>query len=169
MAERCVLAVVGAGLTLWATGFVVTDLAAGAGLAVDKHGRIQVDGTMRSVSHPDVYVVGDSAAAHRRGGQLLRMACAIGLPMGLRAAEAIADREPAPLRFRYLNQCVSLGRRDGLIQYVAADDSPHGMVLTGRNAAWYKEVIVRSAAWTTANSGPYVPSRRRRWPLSRRR
>jgi NADH dehydrogenase FAD-containing subunit len=144
---------VGAGLTVWATGFVVADIAREAGLAVDSQGRILVDDTLRSRSHPEIYAVGDSAAAYRAGGQQLRMSCATGLPTGQCAAAAItarlAGREPRPLAFRYFIQCISLGRRDGLIQFVHPDDSPHNAVLTGRTAARCKELVVRGALLAT--------------------
>ncbi|MFC4000881.1 NAD(P)/FAD-dependent oxidoreductase [Prauserella oleivorans] len=156
---------VGAGLVVACTGFTVPGLARDAGLTVDGGGRVRVDATLRSVSHPDVYAVGDAAVVTMPSGQELRMACATGLPMATVAGNAIAarltGREPGRLRFRFFNQCVSLGRRDGLIQFVAADDSPHRMVLTGRAAARYKEAVVRGALWFTANAGPYRPVRRR--------
>jgi NADH:ubiquinone reductase (H+-translocating) len=138
-----------ADIVVWATGFRVPTLAREAGFAVDGNGRMIVDATLRSVSHPEVYAVGDAAAARRPDGQELRMACATGLPSAAGAATALTDRlagrTPKPLRFRYYAQCISLGRRDGLIQFVRADDSPLEAVLTGRLAALYKETIVRSA------------------------
>ncbi len=149
-----------ADFVVWATGFTVSRLAGQAGLAVDEHGRMVVDETMRSVSHPDVYGVGDAAAVHRADGQELRMACATGLPIAQAAVRAIAararGREPRPMRFRYVNQCISLGRRNGLIQFVRADDSPKEAVLTGRIAALYKEIIVRGAL--QAQRHPSIPT-----------
>ncbi|WP_119726613.1 NAD(P)/FAD-dependent oxidoreductase [Thermomonospora amylolytica] len=139
---------VDADTVVWTTGFRVPDLAREAGFEVDGYGRMIVDGTLRSVSHPEVYGIGDAAAARRPDGQELRMACATGLPAAQAAMKAIAARlagkEPKPLKFRYFNQCISLGRKDGLIQFVRADDSPREAVLTGRLAARYKETIVRS-------------------------
>jgi NADH dehydrogenase FAD-containing subunit len=136
-------------VVVWTTGFTVPALAAEAGFAVDAHGRLVVDDTIRSTSHPDVYGVGDAAAMRMPGGQELRMACATGLPVALQAMRAIvarrAGQEPKPFRFRYLNQCISLGRRDGLIQFVDRFDQPREAVLTGRVAAVYKELIVRGA------------------------
>ncbi|WP_346172324.1 FAD-dependent oxidoreductase [Streptomyces roseofulvus] len=44
---------------MWTAGFAVGSVAAASGLEVTG-GRIVVDRTMRSVSHPDVYAVGDS-------------------------------------------------------------------------------------------------------------
>ncbi|WP_020667294.1 NAD(P)/FAD-dependent oxidoreductase [Amycolatopsis nigrescens] len=145
---------------VWTTGFTVPDLAREAGFAVDEHGRMIVDETLRSVSHPDVYGVGDAAAARKSDGQELRMACATGLPSAQQAVGAIvarlAGREPKPLHFRYFNQCISLGRRDALIQFVRADDSPVEAVLTGRMAALYKEAVVRGAF--KVQSYPSVPT-----------
>ncbi|MEV0699810.1 FAD-dependent oxidoreductase [Saccharopolyspora sp. NPDC050389] len=138
---------IGADTVVWTAGFKVPELAREAGFAVDEHGRLVVDEMLRSVSHPEVTGIGDAAAVRMRSGQKLRMACATGLPSAQHAARAIADRlagrAPRPIRFRYLNQCISLGRRDGLIQFVHADDSPREAVLTGRKAALYKEAIVR--------------------------
>lgn len=151
---------VAADTVVWTTGFRVPKLAADAGLAVDRHGRMLVDATMRSVSHPDVYGVGDAAAAHRPDGLQLRMACATGMPAAQHAIRAITQRatgtEPSPLRFRYLNQCISIGRRDRIIQFAHADDSPRPSVLTGRVAALYKETVVHGAA--LAQRHPRLPT-----------
>jgi NADH:quinone reductase (non-electrogenic) len=134
---------------VWTAGFTVPPLAREAGVAVDEHGRMLVDETMRSVSHPDIYGAGDAAAVHLPSGQELRMACATGMPIAQTAVRAIgarlSGREPKRLRFRYVNQCISLGRRNGLIQFVHGDDSPRESVLTGRVAALYKEIVVRGA------------------------
>lgn len=140
---------IGADTVVWSTGFRVPDLARRAGFAVDANGRMIVDGTLRSVSHPQVYGIGDAAAAKRTTGQELRMSCAAGLPAAQTAARAIAARlagkEPRPLKFGFFNQCISLGRKDGLIQFVRPDDSPRKTALTGRLAARYKETAVCGA------------------------
>ncbi|NKY46655.1 NAD(P)/FAD-dependent oxidoreductase [Nocardia cerradoensis] len=134
---------------LWTTGFTTSDLAARAGLAVDARGRVLVDATLRT-SDPHVYAAGDCAAIAGPGGRELRMACATALPTGSHAARAALARmrgaEPDELRFRYLLQCISLGRRDAVVQFVRADDAPTPRALTGRPAAVVKEMIVRGAA-----------------------
>ncbi|MFD9891168.1 NAD(P)/FAD-dependent oxidoreductase [Amycolatopsis sp. NPDC059027] len=138
---------------VWAAGFRVPALAAEAGLAVDGRGRMRVDERLRSVSHPEVYGVGDAAAGLAAGGRETRMSCQTGLPMGQYAAGAIAreltGRHPKPARIRYEWQNISLGRRDGVTQFTRADDSPVNVVLTGRVSAWFKEMITRLAAWMT--------------------
>ncbi|GAA0934762.1 hypothetical protein GCM10009557_95390 [Virgisporangium ochraceum] len=168
-ADRVVTAdgtVIPAAVTVWTTGFAVHPVAAATALEVTDTGRIVVDGTMRSVSHPEVYAVGDAAFAMGPGERPLRMSCASGTPMAWQAADAIAARltggtlPHAPLR--YFNQCVSLGRRDGLIQYVTADDRAKPAVLTGRVAAVYKELVCKGAAWGVEHPMLGLPTRRRR-------
>jgi NADH:quinone reductase (non-electrogenic) len=155
-----------AAVTVWTTGFAVHPIAKATALEVTETGRIVVDGTMRSVSHPDVYAVGDSAFSMGAGNTPLRMSCASGTPMAWQAADAIAARltggklPNAPLR--YFNQCISLGRKEGLIQYVTADDRAVQAALTGRLAAVYKELVCKGAAWGVANPTLGLPTRRRR-------
>lgn len=155
-----------AAVTVWTTGFAVHPLAGATTLETTGTGRIVVDGTMRSVSHPDVYAIGDAALAMGPGGKPLRMSCASGIPTAWQAADAIAARltggklPNAPLR--YFNQCISLGRKEGLIQYVTADDRAVSAALTGRLAALYKELICKGAAWGVANPTMGLPTRRRR-------
>ncbi|MDQ1021438.1 NAD(P)/FAD-dependent oxidoreductase [Streptomyces afghaniensis] len=154
-----------AAVTVWTTGFAVHPIAKATTLNITDTGRIVVDGTMRSVSHPDVYAIGDAALAMGPGDKPLRMSCASGTPMAWQAADAIAARltggklPNAPLR--YFNQCISLGRREGLIQYVTADDRSVRAALTGRLAALYKELICKGAAWSVANPMLGLPTRRR--------
>ncbi|MBF8185428.1 FAD-dependent oxidoreductase [Nonomuraea sp. K274] len=143
---------------VWAAGFRVPGLAATAGLATDEHGRMIVDGALRSVSHPEVFGIGDAATADR-SGRPTRMACQTGLPMGLYAGEAVADlltgREPRPARFRYVWQNISLGRHDGVTQFTRPDDTPTDAVLTGRASAAFKEAITRGTVWVMRHPGPW--------------
>ncbi|WP_283133733.1 NAD(P)/FAD-dependent oxidoreductase [Rhizohabitans arisaemae] len=155
-----------AAVTVWTTGFAVHPIARATALEVTGTGQIVVDATMRSVSHPDVYAVGDAAMVIGPGDKPLRMSCASGTPTAWQAADAIAARltggklPNAPIR--YFNQCISLGRKEGLIQYVTADDRAVPAVLTGRLAAVYKELICKGAAWGVANPTFGLPARRRR-------
>jgi NADH dehydrogenase FAD-containing subunit len=155
-----------AAVTVWTTGFAVHPIAKETSLEVTGTGQIVVNGTMRSVSHPDVYAIGDAAFAMGAGNKPLRMSCASGTPMAWQAADSIAARltggklPNAPLR--YFNQCISLGRKEGVIQYVTADDRAVPAALTGRLAAVYKELVCKSGAWGVANPTLGLPTRRRR-------
>ncbi|MGW6197645.1 NAD(P)/FAD-dependent oxidoreductase [Kribbella sp. NPDC055110] len=154
-----------AAVTVWTAGFAVHPIVQATSLEVSDTGRIAVDGTMRSVSHQDVYAVGDAAYAMGSKNKPLRMSCASGQPMAWQAADSIAARltggklPHAPLA--YFNQCISLGRKDGLIQYVTSDDRAVNATLRGHVAAVYKELICKGAAWGTENPTLGLPTRRR--------
>ncbi|GGY53734.1 oxidoreductase [Streptomyces omiyaensis] len=159
-------AVVPADVTVWTTGFAVHPIAAATALDLGDDGRIVVDATMRSVSHPEVYAVGDAALAVGPEGRPLRMSCASGVPMAWQAADALAARlagaEVPTVPIRYFQQCVSLGRGEALIQFVTADDRAKEKALTGRTAVLYKEIICKGAVWGVAHPTMGLPTRRRR-------
>ncbi|MBB6417455.1 NADH dehydrogenase FAD-containing subunit [Streptomyces sp. AK010] len=109
--------------------------------------------------------IGDAALVMGPGDKPLRMSCASGVPTAWQAADAIAARltggKVPSVPVRYLTQCISPGRRDGLIQYVTADDRAVSAALTGRLAALCKEIICKGAAWGVAHP-TLLPARRRR-------
>uniref|UniRef100_A0AAU3GTY1 FAD-dependent oxidoreductase n=1 Tax=Streptomyces sp. NBC_01401 TaxID=2903854 RepID=A0AAU3GTY1_9ACTN len=150
--------------TVWTTGFAVHPIAEATALKVNGTGQIVVDGAMRSVSHPEVHAIGDAAMVMGPGDKPLRMSCASGIPTAWQAADAIAAAltggKPPNTPLRYFNQCISLGRKEGLIQYVTADDRAVRRALTGRFAALYKEVVCKGAAWGVANPTLGLPTRR---------
>ncbi|MFI5723944.1 NAD(P)/FAD-dependent oxidoreductase [Streptomyces cyaneofuscatus] len=152
-------------VTVWTTGFAVHPIAQATALKTDATGRIEVDDTMRSLSHPDVYAIGDAALVMGPNNKPLRMSCASGVPTAWQAADSIASRltgtKPTTVPLRYFNQCISLGRKDGLIQYVTADDQARPAALTGKTAALYKELVCKGAAWGVANPTLAKPTRRR--------
>ncbi|HEX5403700.1 MAG TPA: FAD-dependent oxidoreductase, partial [Pseudonocardiaceae bacterium] len=145
-------------LCVWAGGFTVPTLARTAGLAVNADDRALVDQTLRSVSHPDVYVIGDAAAVAGTWGEQLAMGCRSGGFTGPKAADVIAARltggEPTPFRYRYFHECISLGRRHGLVQFLNADETPKDRVLTGRTAITYKNAVLNGARMLFAHPGP---------------
>ncbi|MBZ3906109.1 NAD(P)/FAD-dependent oxidoreductase [Streptomyces griseiscabiei] len=155
-----------AAVTVWATGFAVHPIAGASTLEVSGTGQIVVDATMRSVSHPEVYAIGDAALVMGPGDKPLRMSCASGVPTAWQAADALAARltgaKLPTVPIRYVQQCVSLGRKEGLIQFVTPDDQAVPKALTGRLAAFYKEIICKGAAWAVAHPTVGVPVRRRR-------
>ena len=134
---------------LWTGGVRVSPLAAAAGLTVDDRGRIVTDPRLRSVSHPEVYAVGDAAAV-RQGYGPVHGTCQSGMPTGAYAADAIArtlrGRKVEPFRFGYLYQAVSLGRHDAVVQFTRADDAPARFALTGRPAVGFKKAVTK-APW----------------------
>ncbi|RSN01002.1 FAD-dependent oxidoreductase [Nonomuraea sp. WAC 01424] len=155
-----------ADVVLWTSGTRVSPLAAAAGLTVDERGRIVTDAALRSVSHPDVYALGD-AAAIRQGYGVMHGTCQGGMPTGVHAALSIlrvlAGKEPRPFRFGYYHTPVSLGRNDGVVQFTHPDDSPRRVYLTGRLAARYKETVTASP-WPTYGRMKKMPASGAFWP-----
>lgn len=124
-------------VVIWCTSFRLSPIARDAGLRVNGRGQIVVDEFLRS-SDPSIYAIGDAAISGA-----LRMSCAVALPMGSYLADLLTGATDEPFRFKFMIRCISLGRRDGIIQFVNADDSPREKCLTGRPAAWIKELICR--------------------------
>ncbi|WP_030314892.1 NAD(P)/FAD-dependent oxidoreductase [Streptomyces sp. NRRL B-3229] len=155
-----------ADVVLWTSGTRVSPLAAAAGLTVDDRGRVVTDDALRSVSHPDVYAVGDAAAV-RQGYGMLHGTCQSGMPTGVHAALSIlrvlAGKQPRPFRFGYYHTPVSLGRGDAVVQFTRPDDSPRRIVLTGKGAVRYKE-IVSAAPWATFGRMKKIPASGAFWP-----
>ncbi|WP_405180663.1 FAD-dependent oxidoreductase [Nocardia sp. NBC_01377] len=136
-----------ADLTLITTGMRVPPLAAESGIDTDPRGRIVVDATLRSVSHPNIHAIGDAAAVRQAWGEI-HGTCQSGMPTAAYVADEIARRfrgkKIAPFRFGYIHQPVSLGRADAVIQFTKADDTPGRFHLTGKAAVLYKETVSRS-------------------------
>jgi NADH dehydrogenase FAD-containing subunit len=137
---------------IWAGGFAGHDLARSSGLTVNSHGQALVDSQLRSVSHPAVHVIGDLGTMAPGLTPHMSMGCKSAMPAGAWAAENIARRlsgcPERPLQYRAPFFCVSLGRRDGLIQMAAGNGTMTGRVLTGLRGAWFKELICRSTLWS---------------------
>ncbi|WP_039639370.1 FAD-dependent oxidoreductase [Streptomyces sp. 769] len=151
---------------LWTSGTRVSPLAAAAGLAVDERGRVVTDATLRSVSHPEVYAIGD-AAAIRQGYGVMHGTCQGGMPTGVHAATSIdrvlKGKQPKPFRFGYYHTPVSLGRGDAVVQFTHPDDSPRRICLTGRMAVRYKETVTASP-WPTYGRMKKMPASGAFWP-----
>jgi NADH dehydrogenase len=155
-------------LCVWAGGFTVPTLARTAGLAVNATDRALVDATLRSVTHPDVYVMGDAAAVAGSWGEQLAMGCRTGGFTGPKVADIIAARltgkDPKPFTYRYLHECISLGRRHGLVQFLNPDQTPKNRILKGRKAIMYKNMTLGGAKLLFRHSGPMLARRRHLTP-----
>jgi NADH dehydrogenase FAD-containing subunit len=158
--------ILAADAVLWTSGTRVSPLAAAAGLSVDERGRIVTDAALRSVSHPEVYAVGDAAAV-RQGYGVMHGTCQGGMPTGVHAAvsivRALDGKAPKPFRFGYYHTPVSLGRHDAVVQFTHPDDSPRRVYLTGRIATRYKETVTASP-WPTYGRMKKMPTSGAFWP-----
>ncbi|HTU80061.1 MAG TPA: FAD-dependent oxidoreductase [Solirubrobacteraceae bacterium] len=156
------------GLVIWCGGFRVSDLARRSGLDTDGLGRVMVDRRLCAVRNPHIVAAGDCAATPPFvSGAPLRMCCQAAMPAAAHAGDVVVaqikGRDPREFHFGYLHQPISLGRRDGLIQFVDRADHPKNSILTGRRAAIYKELITR-ATIPTINGERRMPGSTK-WPF----
>jgi NADH:quinone reductase (non-electrogenic) len=134
-------------LCLWAGGFTVPSVARDSGMAVNERGQILIDPYMRSISHLDIYAVGDSAfPAVETGGVAVRMSAFTAAVMGAHGADtlsaALNGKKAAPLGFIYVGQAVSLGKSAAVGFRLTPDDKPTSPLFTGKLAARIREVFV---------------------------
>jgi NADH dehydrogenase len=88
---------------VWAAGVKPATLAAAIDVPRTRSGRIEVDEFLRVPGHPDVYAIGDVAAAKTPDGREVPMLSAPAMAEARRVAENIlrAERGEAPLPYRY--------------------------------------------------------------------
>ncbi|MFF9015897.1 NAD(P)/FAD-dependent oxidoreductase [Streptomyces sp. NPDC014870] len=159
-------ATVASDATVWTAGFAVHPIAAASGLQVTESGRIVVDRTMRSVSHPNVYAAGDSVHVIGDNGRPLPMSCASAGYTGRQAMLAIVGRltgrEIPNVKLEYVGNHISLGRRDGIMQFVDEEARAKPTYFSGRKAARFKAAILAMSLWTTEHPTFGLPTRTRR-------
>ena len=135
-------------LTVWTAGFDVPALARESGLSTDALGRLRTGERSVSLDDERIVATGDAAAPSDLPA---RMSCQAATQTGPQAADTvlalIAGKEPAPLAFAFVSQCLSLGRRDGLLQLTHLDDTARSTHLVGRPGAAIKELICSSIIW----------------------
>ncbi|MFD4468002.1 NAD(P)/FAD-dependent oxidoreductase [Rhodococcus sp. NPDC058505] len=147
-------------VAVWAGEFRVPDLARRSGLPVDTQGRLRTDGALVVPGHPTIVGVGDAVAPPDSVAGHIRMSCQAAIPLGAHGADTVLalldGRDPEPLSMGFLLQCVSLGRRAGVVQFVRTDDSPRRWALRGRTGARVKEQVCRTTLrWIGPGAGGY--------------
>ncbi len=161
-------------LCVWTGGFVASSLAREAGLAVNERNQIVVDPFLRSISHPEIYAIGD--AAHPRedpGVPVVRMSAVTATIMGAHGADCLSavlrGKTPRPLSFAYLGQGIALGRHNAIGFNNYPDDKPYPPYFTGWLGYLIREGFVRYLATATQRPGIFVWLGKRRYESAQRR
>ncbi|TCN38246.1 NADH dehydrogenase FAD-containing subunit [Kribbella orskensis] len=136
-------------VTIWTAGFGVPDLAARSGLSTDDLGRLLTDETLTSVDDARVIATGDSAAP---SDLPVRMSCQSAMQLGPQAAETvlsrIAGKQPKNFSVGFFGECISLGRRAGVVQLARKNDAvTRAYYEGGRSMATLKEAVCWSTVW----------------------
>ncbi|WP_165191578.1 NAD(P)/FAD-dependent oxidoreductase [Caulobacter soli] len=132
-------------LCIWSAGMRAPSLARRAGLKVDAQDRVVVGTDLRSVSHPSVIAVGDSAHPEGSTGAPFRPSALTAAVSGVYAAEQALARAAGstirPFSFSTFAQAIAIGRYAALFP-LDANDNPILFVLGGRVARGLRDVLV---------------------------
>jgi NADH:ubiquinone reductase (H+-translocating) len=124
-----------AGTIVLAAGIAPNAAAVAIPVEHDARGRIEVDDTLRSRSHPAVWALGDCAAIAGPDGrpypQLAQFATREARQLAHNVVAATEDRPPAPFRFESLGTMASLGHTCAVARVM-------GVRLTGFPAWWLR-------------------------------
>ena len=109
--------VIRAKTVLWAAGVQASPLARAlgeaAGAEVDRAGRVKVLPSLALPGHPEVFVIGDMAAAHDREGRPLPGIAPVAMQQGRYVARSIIDRlrgrETGPFHYRDKGSMATIG------------------------------------------------------------
>jgi NADH dehydrogenase len=127
--------IIHAGTVVLTAGIVPSAVAGEIAVAHDERGRIAVDETMRSRSHPNVWALGDCAAIPGPDGRpypaLAQHTVREARQLAANIEAVLAKREPAPFIFRPLGTMASLG-------HTRAVALAFGVRLTGFPAWWMR-------------------------------
>ena len=134
-------------LCIWTAGFVIQPLAREAGLAVNERDQMLVDPFLRSVSHQEIYAIGDAASPVEDPGVAhVRMSAFTASIMGAHSADCLSailfGKMPKPLSFAYLAQAIALGRHHAIFFPLSPDDRPRPPYITGWLGSLTREVAV---------------------------
>jgi NADH dehydrogenase len=124
-----------AGTIVLTAGIVPNPLAVRIPVAHDERGRITVDATMRSTSHPEVWALGDCAAIPGPDGRpypaLAQHATREAKQLARNVAAVVGGGAPASFDFRSLGTMAALGHSRAVAQVM-------GLRLTGFPAWWVR-------------------------------
>ena len=124
-----------AGTIVLAPGIVPNVVASAIPIVHDKRGRIDVDETMRSRSHPNVWALGDCATIPGPDGRpyppLAQHTLREGRQLARNVAAVVNGRQPSPFLFKSLGTMASLG-------HTRAVALVFGVRLTGFPAWWIR-------------------------------
>jgi NADH:ubiquinone reductase (H+-translocating) len=105
---------------IWAAGVKANPLAANLGLATSKRGELEVGADLSVAGHPEVFVIGDLAAAADRKGRPYPQLAPVALQAGRHTARNIERRRRGKRTraFRYVDKGImaTIGRRSAVAE-----------------------------------------------------
>jgi NADH dehydrogenase len=110
-----------AATVIWAAGVVASPAARWLDAEADRAGRVKVAPDLSVPGHPEIFVVGDTAAATSPDGTPVPGMASAAKQMGRHVGDLIAARlagstEPRPFRYRHLGDLATIGRRAAVVK-----------------------------------------------------
>lgn len=153
------------------TGFAFPALAKNSGIACDNRNRVLVNAHLQLEQYPEIFAAGDAVAYGFGSEGIAYAGCATASPMGTYVGEAVAkflagERLPE-FHYGFTFQCISLGRKRGIIQFLdKRSGAATARVMTGKSAAIFKEMICRMTVtlprWERKTRWPFYTWRKTR-------
>jgi NADH dehydrogenase len=107
---------------LWAAGVSASPVGAMLGAPTDRAGRVQIEADLSLPGHPNVFVIGDLAAATQANGKPVPGVAPAAKQMGNHVARTVrarveGDRSAMPFRYRDDGSLATIGRMAGVAQF----------------------------------------------------
>ena len=106
---------------IWGAGVAASPAARWLGAEKDRAGRVKVNRDLTLPGHPEVFVIGDTAAAEDHDGKMLPGVAPVAKQQGFYVARAIKARlngEPAPtFRYRNYGNLATIGRKAAVADF----------------------------------------------------
>jgi NADH dehydrogenase FAD-containing subunit len=123
-------------LLVWAGGFKAPALASKAGLKVNERNQMLVNVYLQSLSHPDIFAIGDAGFPVTDSGAPYRMSLFTSLVTAAHTADNLLNllngKALRPFGFSTYGQGIALGRNDAIGFNSYPHDRPVGPLVTGR-------------------------------------
>jgi NADH dehydrogenase len=112
---------VGAGAVVWAAGVAASAAADWLHADRDRAGRIMVDSDLSVPGHPEIFAIGDTAAARSDAGKPIPGVAPAAKQMGRHVGALIAQRAQgqvgsAPFRYRHQGDLATIGRKAAVVR-----------------------------------------------------
>jgi NADH:quinone reductase (non-electrogenic) len=110
-----------AGTIVWAAGVVASPAARWLNAEADRAGRVKVNADLSMPGHPDIFVIGDTAAVTDQSGKPVPGIAPAAKQMGdyvgrLIAARIAGRRAPGPFHYMHLGELATIGRRAAVVK-----------------------------------------------------
>ncbi|WP_156256154.1 NAD(P)/FAD-dependent oxidoreductase [Sandarakinorhabdus oryzae] len=102
---------------VWAAGVQASPAAAWLEAAADPAGRVLVNDDLTLPGHPEIQVIGDTAAFIGTDGKSLPGVAPVAKQQGQHAARSIATGRPTPFRYRNHGNLATIGRHRAVIDF----------------------------------------------------